>query len=81
MIMDSMSDMLKSHRPTEPPQVAALKAYAQSTHGIAISVFSSARSYLIRVPNGAIAHKFRIETADITDICNLDKPLVIHIGQ
>lgn len=78
--MDSMSDMLKSHKPTEPPQVAALKEYAKTTHGITISVFSSARSYLIRVPNGAIAHKFRLETAEIMTICNLDKPLVIHIG-
>lgn len=78
--MDSMSDMLKKHTPAEPPQVTALKEYAKSIHGINISVFSSARNYLIRVPNGALAHKFRVETADIVTACNLDKPLVIHIG-
>lgn len=78
--MDSISDLMGSNTPSEPPQLAALIQYAQDTHGVSISVFSSARNYLIRVPNGAIAHKFRLETAHIMDVCNLDKPLVIHIG-
>lgn len=78
--MDSMSELLSLRPPSEPPQIAALKAYALDTHGISISVFSSARHYLIRVPSGALAHKFRLETAHIMQTCNLDKPLVIHIG-
>ena len=78
--MDSISDLMNDATPAEPPQITALKQYAQDTHGIDITVFSSARNYLIHVPNGAIAHKFRLETAHIMDVCNLDKPLVIHIG-
>ncbi len=78
--MDSIGDMLNQKKSSEPPQIAALKQYALETHGINVSVYSSARSYLIRVPNGALAHKFRLETAHIISVCNLDKPLVIHIG-
>lgn len=78
--MDSLENLLHTRSSDEPPQVAALKRYALETHGIDIPVFSSARNYLIRVPNGALAHKFRLETAHITTVCNLDKPLVVHIG-
>ena len=78
--MDSIADIAKNRTPSEPPQIAALKEYALEKHGIDISVFKSARNYLIRVPSGAVAQKFRLETLTITKICNLDLPLVIHIG-
>ncbi len=78
--MDSIHAVLKSRQPVEPPQIVALRQYALNTHGVQISVHTSSRNYLIRVPNGALAHRFRVETAEITKSCLLDKPLVIHIG-
>ena len=78
--MEPISKLMQDKGPSEPPQVSALKQYAREIHEIEISVFTSAKSYLIRVPNGAIAQKFRLETAKIMKICDLDKPLVIHIG-
>ena len=78
--MEDIGDLLKAKRPQEPPQIRALKEYALEHHDIAISVYATARSYMIKVPSGAIAHKFRLETAQIIETCNLDRKLVIHIG-
>lgn len=78
--MQSIEDLLTSKKPQEPPQVAALKQYAQKVHSVDIKVRIAPTHYLIQVPNGAIAHKFRVETATIIETCRLDKRLVIHIS-
>ena len=78
--MDSMQDLLKSKTPSEPPQVLALKKYAQEFHNAKINVRVSKTHYLITVPSASLAHIFRIETARITQHCDLDRRLVIHIG-
>jgi hypothetical protein len=78
--MDSLQDMLKNKRPSEPPQVVALKEYARKNYGIEIQVRTSRTHYLLTVPGAAYAHKFRVDTTAITEACQLDKRLVIHIG-
>jgi hypothetical protein len=78
--MESIEKLLKSKAPKEPPQVVALKTYAQSHHGVTITVRVSSDHYLIAVPSAAVAQKMRFETAAITEKCELDKRLVIHIG-
>lgn len=78
--MDSLQDMLQKKRPSEPPQVAALKKYALDKYGTEISVRVSPKHYLITVKQSAIASKLHIETATIVSVCNLDKRLVIHVG-
>lgn len=78
--MDDLSKILQNRSNTEPPQVSALKKYAKVMYDIDIKVRISPRNYLIEVPGSSYAHKFRIESAEISRICELDKPLVIHIG-
>jgi hypothetical protein len=78
--MDSLDTMLRSRKPIEPPQIAALKKYAFDAHSVSIEVKSAPKYYLIIVPGSSLAHKFRVETAQIIEICKLDKRLVIHIG-
>ena len=79
--MQSIRDVMASKKPQqEPPQVAALKKYAHDVYQVKIRVLVRPTHYLISVPTGGIAHKFRVETSHITDVCKLDKKLVIHIG-
>jgi len=78
--MDSLNDLMKNKPPLEPPQVSALKKYAKEIHNINITVRVSPKYYLINVPSAVIAQKFRIESSQITEKCQLDKRLVIHIG-
>ena len=78
--MDSLQDMLQNKRPTEPPQVAALKKYALDNYATEITVRVSPKHYLITVKQAAIANKLHIETAKISEHCQLDKRLVIHVG-
>ena len=72
--------VLAARKPTEPPQVSALKKYAQDNHGVSINVKVSPQYYLITVPGASLAGKFRVETAHIIEECHLDKRLVIHVG-
>lgn len=78
--MQSLQDMLQDKRPSEPPQVRALKEYARKHYGIEIQVRTSRSHYLVTVPGAAYAHKVRVDTLAITEACQLEKRLVIHIG-
>ena len=78
--MENLEDLLKNKKPQLPPQVDALKRYAQEHYDTTITVRSSPKHYQVRVPNGALAHRMRVDTADIMTVCNLDKPLVIQIS-
>ncbi len=78
--MDSIDDLLSNRTPSEPPQVPALKKYAKDNFNTEISVRVSPKYYLITVPNAGLASKMRVDSLAITQQCNLDKRLVIHIG-
>lgn len=78
--MQSLEDMLAKRQPQEPPQVSALKEYARQKFATEIHVVLNRNYYLIKVPNAALAHSFRMNTKDIIEVCGLDKRLVIHIG-
>jgi hypothetical protein len=79
-LMDNLADLLGSIKSDEPPQVAALKKYIRETHHKEIQVRVSKTHYLITVPGAALAQTLRIETAEIMQVCKLDRRLVIHIG-
>lgn len=78
--MEDIKSLLSNNKQNEPPQISALKQYAQEKFNTTITVRVSSKHYLIKVPGAALAGKFRIESANITEVCGLDKPLVIHIG-
>lgn len=78
--MDNLSSLLKDRAPNEPPQVTALKRYAQEIYSATIQVQVGRSAYVVTVPHAALAHRFRIDTMRITDVCSLDKPLIIRIG-
>ena len=80
IVMDNMAELLGRKGPQEPKQIAALKQYAKDKYDIAITVRVTKKYYQIKVPNGALAHRVRVDTVDIMDVCELDKPLVIQIG-
>ncbi len=78
--MNSIEDLLKNKKPHEPAQVAALKKYVYDNYKETIAVRVASKHYLITVPGAALAQRLRVETKAITEECNLDKKLVIHIG-
>jgi hypothetical protein len=78
--MQSLEEMLASRKPQEPPQVHALKMFAQEKYAVAVQVVVNKNFYLVKVPSAALAHRFRMDTQEITESCSLNKRLVIHIG-
>lgn len=78
--MDSLSDLLKSKSPQEPPQIIALKKYVANNHGIDIDASVSQNGYTISVPNAPLASILRMELPKIQSECNLDKKLFIRIS-
>ncbi len=78
--MDSLDNILTDRTPHEPPQVAAIKKFVSDNYGTNVAVIVSPKFYLINAPNASIAHRLRVDTVKMISVCNLDKRLVIHIG-
>jgi folate-binding Fe-S cluster repair protein YgfZ len=75
-----MSDLLKTKKPQEPPQIHALKAYVLEHHNQVIQCSMSNSGYSISVPNASLASTLHMETPKIIKECNLDKKLFIRIA-
>jgi hypothetical protein len=75
-----MQDLLKSKKPSEPPQLTAMKTYVLENHGQVIKCSMSYSGYTIIAPNASLASTLHMETPKIIESCNLDKKLFIRIG-
>lgn len=78
--MDSISDLLAAKKPSEPPQLQAMKDYVLSKHNEIVKCSASQSSYTLIVPNASLASTLRMETPLIIAACDLDKKLFIRIG-
>ena len=78
--MDSMEDLLKAKKPTEPPQLQAMKDYVFSKHNEIVKCSVSQFGYILIVPNASLASTLHMESPQIIAVCNLDKKLFIRIG-
>jgi hypothetical protein len=75
-----MKDLLSSKRPSEPPQLQAMKDYVLSNHGEVIKCSVSQFGYTLIAPNASLASTLHMETPAIILECGLDKKLFIRIG-
>lgn len=78
--MDSISDLLQSKRPQEPPQLLALRDYVEKHHSSKSQTGISQLGYSLTVPSAPLASTLRMELPQIQKECNLDKKLFIRIG-
>lgn len=78
--MDELKDLLEGRETNEPPQILALKNYVKNYHGIEVKILSRQNHYLLKVPNASIAQTLQFEVVKISELCRLDKRLVIHIN-
>ncbi len=78
--MDSLSELLKSNRPAEPPQIKALKEYVKKFHDEPAQARVGQLGYSLTVPNSSLASNLQMEMPKIVEYCNLDKKLFIRIG-
>jgi len=75
-----MEDLLKVKKPTEPPQLQAMKDYVFSKHNEIVKCSVSQFGYILIVPNASLASTLHMESPQIIAVCNLDKKLFIRIG-
>jgi hypothetical protein len=78
--MESITDLLKAKKPSEPPQLQAMKDYAFKHHNIVVKCSVTQFGYQLTVPNASLASTLHMETPKIIQECNLDKKLLIRIG-
>jgi hypothetical protein len=78
--MDSINDLLRTKKPSEPPQLQAMKDYVKLHHNQIIKCSVSQFGYSITVPNASLASTLHMETPKIIEACQLDKKLFIRIG-
>ena len=78
--MDSLSDLMQSRQPSEPPQLKALRDYVKNNHHADAKAAISTMGYTLIVPNAALASNLRMELPQIRTVCGLDKKLFIRIS-
>lgn len=78
--MDQLSDLLRNIKPTEPPQIQAMKDYVRNHHNVSVKIAVTNLGYSMTVPTGIIASQLQMEIPKIQQECDLDKKLFIRIG-
>lgn len=78
--MDSLSDLMQSRKPQEPPELKALRDYVKTNHDSDAKVAVTAMGYSLTVDNAALASNLRMEVPQIRVTCGLNKKLFIRIG-
>lgn len=78
--MDSLENLLKSKKPSEPSQLQAMKNYVMTKHNETVKCSASQFGYTLIVPNASLASTLHMETPQIIAECGLDKKLFIRIG-
>jgi len=78
--MDSISDLLQSKKPQEPPQLLALREYVKNHHDSESKSGVSHLGYSLTVPNASLASTLQMEIPKIQTECNLEKKLFIRIA-
>jgi hypothetical protein len=78
--MDSITDLLQSKKPSEPPQLQAMREYVLNQHGATVRCSVSQFGYTLLVPDASLASTLHMETPQIISECGLDKKLFIRIS-
>lgn len=75
----SLGDIL-ANKWDEPPEIAAIKAYAQRHFKSRVGVVVGDKQIVIQAPNAALAASLRMQIHDLQKNLGTDKRLVIRIG-
>ena len=76
---DSLSDLLAKRRPSEPPELAAVRSFVEKTIGVTPVLAISTSAITIHMPSAAAAGALRMQLHELqTQLPN--KRLVIRIG-
>ena len=78
--MDQIADLMSRNIPQEPPAVAALKNYVKDHYRAEARVLVTNQNYILSVKSASLAGNLQHEVAEMTRICQLDKPLRIRIS-
>jgi hypothetical protein len=79
--MDSLADILAKRRPSEPPEIQAIKAYVQEHFREAVGVMVRERDVVITVRSSALAGALRMRAVDLGKL--LEQPerrLIFRVG-
>lgn len=77
----SIGDILARRHASEPPEMAAIKAYVYDRYKVMPMVQQQASGFVLSVPSAALAGTLRLESRQIITSCGLEKQrLIIRIG-
>jgi hypothetical protein len=80
MLMERLGDIVAHYGQSEPPQLAAIKRYVDEQYHVSVRAAVSGNAIVVTVPSAALANTLRLQTTQISDVCQLDKRLVFRIG-
>lgn len=80
--MDSIADLLAQRKPSEPPEIRAIKDYIQQHFKEPVNVMIRERDIVITVRSSALAGALRMRTVDLTKLVGSnEKQLIFRVGQ
>lgn len=78
--MDSVNDILADYNFAEPPEVAAIKKFAQAKFASNVSVRLAGEQIIVSCESAALASSLRSNLSALASTAKTSKKLVIRIG-
>lgn len=78
---DSLGDILKHKKLSEPPEIKQIKAYSQDLLNTIPEVKISGSTYTIWLPNASAANTLRLNIYPLQKQVGMDKKIYIRIKQ
>ncbi|HEY5550088.1 MAG TPA: hypothetical protein VIK37_02735 [Candidatus Saccharimonadales bacterium] len=77
--MESLQDILAAKQLTPPDEIGSIKDYVKRNYSSSCSVKMSRGTFILSVPNAALAATLQLERQKLIEACNLkDKKLFIR---
>jgi len=82
--MDSIADLLAARKPSEPPEIRAIKDYVQQHFQEAVNVMVRERDVVITVRSSALAGALRMRKLDLSSLLDTpnapQKQIIFRVG-
>ena len=79
--MDSLQDILATHRFEAPDEIKALQNYLKTKYKSSGRIKIDGNSVIVAVPSSALAATLQLERTKIAELCGIKKRLVIRTGR
>lgn len=79
--MESLAEILGRKKFAAPDEITKLKTYVKKRYDVEATIKLHGKSFILSVPNSALAGTLQMEKPKIIKACGLKKNLIIRTGR